>query len=190
MSDSVYSALLISSKERFFDAMRGVLKGERFGRIDSSSPSGAREILASGGYDLIFVNASGGDEAVNAAVTAPECSVVLVLLGADDFARRRGELTSSGVMIMEKPASPAAFSIAVDLMCAARERLRGAERRLGRAEEKMEDLRVIDRAKWMLIGNLQMTEAEAHRFIERQAMDRCVTRRAVAENILKTYKTI
>ena len=55
-------------------------------------------------------------------------------------------------------------------------------------EEKMEEIRIINRAKWLLIEQLKMTENEAHRYIEKQAMDRCVTRRTVAENILSTYK--
>ena len=52
----------------------------------------------------------------------------------------------------------------------------------------MEDVRLVNRAKWLLIGELNMTEKEAHRYIEKQAMDRCVTKRAVAEQILSTYK--
>ena len=32
-----------------------------------------------------------------------------------------------------------------------------------------------------------MTEAQAHRYIEKQAMDRCTTRREIALGIIKTY---
>ena len=32
-----------------------------------------------------------------------------------------------------------------------------------------------------------MTEAAAHRMIEKQAMDRCVTRREIAKEIIRTY---
>ena len=46
----------------------------------------------------------------------------------------------------------------------------------------------MNRAKWLLIEELKMTEQEAHRYIEKQAMDRCVTRRAVAEQILSIYQ--
>ena len=51
----------------------------------------------------------------------------------------------------------------------------------------MEDIRVVNKAKWFLIEQLKMTEQEAHRYIEKQAMDRCVTKRVIAENILSTY---
>ena len=33
-----------------------------------------------------------------------------------------------------------------------------------------------------------MTEAEAHRYMEKQAMDQRVSKRELAENIIKTYE--
>ena len=62
------------------------------------------------------------------------------------------------------------------------------EQKTASIEEKMEEIRIVNRAKWLLIEQLKMTEKEAHRYIEKQAMDRCVTRRIVAEKILATYK--
>ena len=56
------------------------------------------------------------------------------------------------------------------------------------SKEKMEEIKLINRAKWALINSLGMTEADAHRYIEKQAMDRCVARREIAENIIQTYK--
>ena len=50
-----------------------------------------------------------------------------------------------------------------------------------------DDIRLIDRAKWILITRMGMSENEAHRYIEKQAMDLRVTRRAIAEGLLKTY---
>ena len=48
----------------------------------------------------------------------------------------------------------------------------------------MEEIRLVNRAKWLLIEQRGMDEPTAHRYIEKQAMDRCVTRRAVAEEIV------
>ena len=60
-----------------------------------------------------------------------------------------------------------------------------AERRV----TDMEDLKIINRAKLLLVQQLKMTEAEAHRYIEKQAMDTCRKRRAIAENIIRAYET-
>ena len=54
-------------------------------------------------------------------------------------------------------------------------------------EEKMAEIRLVNKAKWLLISQLSMSEPEAHRYIEKQAMDRCVTKRTIAEEIMKTY---
>ena len=55
-------------------------------------------------------------------------------------------------------------------------------------EDKMAEIRLINRAKWVLIEKQGMSEQDAHRYIEKQAMDRRTTRRAIAEGILKTYE--
>ena len=57
-----------------------------------------------------------------------------------------------------------------------------------RLQEKMEDLRLIGRAKCLLIQYSHMTEQEAHRWIEQRSMDQRVTRRRVAEEILQKYE--
>ena len=55
-------------------------------------------------------------------------------------------------------------------------------------EEKMREIKIVNRAKWTLINSLNMSEDDAHRYIEKQAMDRCVSKREIAEEILRTYK--
>ena len=53
---------------------------------------------------------------------------------------------------------------------------------------RLEDMGLIDRAKCVLIQVLGMTEPQAHRYIEKQAMDMRVSKRQVAEELLKTYE--
>ena len=52
---------------------------------------------------------------------------------------------------------------------------------------KMEEIRLINRAKMLLMQCLKMTEQEAHRYLEKEAMDRGMKRLAVAEEVIKTY---
>lgn len=51
----------------------------------------------------------------------------------------------------------------------------------------MEEIRIVNRAKWLLISEIKMDEQNAHRYIEKQAMDRCISKRKIAEEIIKTY---
>ena len=67
-------------------------------------------------------------------------------------------------------------------------RLKKIEKKQVSIEEKMEEIRLVNKAKWLLIECLGMTESEAHRHIEKTAMDTRTSRKTVAENIIKTYK--
>ena len=92
------------------------------------------------------------------------------------------------MLALSKPVTAQTVAQSLTLICATRERLRRMEQKTASVEEKIEEIRIVNKAKWLLIDQLKMTEQEAHRYIEKQAMDRCVTRRTIAENILATYK--
>ena len=72
-------------------------------------------------------------------------------------------------------------------MISARERLRKLEVKTLSVEEKMQEIRIINRAKCLLISELKMTEPDAHRFIEKRAMDSCTSKAEIAKNIINTY---
>ena len=73
------------------------------------------------------------------------------------------------------------------MMSAVHRRLANAIPQAERMQQKLKDIRVIDKAKCLLIQYERLTEEEAHRAIEKQAMDRRVSRREVAERILEAY---
>ena len=79
------------------------------------------------------------------------------------------------------------MAVALSWLSSAREKLRKTEKKTLSIEEKMEEIRIVNRAKWILIRELKLDEPEAHRYIEKQAMDRCISKRIVAEEIIKTY---
>jgi response regulator NasT len=78
---------------------------------------------------------------------------------------------------------------ALKLAAAAYNKMVKLKQENGKLLQLIDDIRFIDRAKCILIQYLNMTEAEAHRHIEKQAMDMRITRKQVAKDILKTYET-
>lgn len=54
-------------------------------------------------------------------------------------------------------------------------------------ETKMKEIRLVNRAKWLLIAHESMTEAEANRWIEKTAMDACRKKAAIADDIIRRY---
>ncbi len=53
---------------------------------------------------------------------------------------------------------------------------------------KLSDTRLVSRAKLLLMTRLNMSEEEAHKFIEKTAMSTGAKRGEVAQNIIRTYE--
>ena len=54
--------------------------------------------------------------------------------------------------------------------------------------KQVEDIKKVDRAKCLLIQYNKMTEEQAHRYLEKQAMDLRISRRAVADKIINYFE--
>ena len=94
-----------------------------------------------------------------------------------------------GVLTFPRPGSRQSITQAVRLIAATHNRLAAFERKAVKLEAKMKEIRLINRAKWLLIDRFNMTEEEAHKYIEKTAMDNCVKRSEIAENIIRTYES-
>lgn len=93
-----------------------------------------------------------------------------------------------GVLTLSKPTNMQMVAQNLRILCATRERMRQMEAKQATVEEKIEEIRLVNRAKWLLIECLGMTEPEAHRYIEKQSMDQRISKREAAEAVIKTYK--
>lgn len=59
---------------------------------------------------------------------------------------------------------------------------------MSKANRTPEEMEIINRAKTTLMEYLGFTEPQAHRYIEKHAMDMRVTKIEIARNILKIYE--
>ncbi len=187
-----YSVLLVSSSPKFNESMLALLPESRFYPVAAvSDVSSARRRLLESKYDIVIINAPLPDDfGTRLALYICENSGagVLLFVKAEHYPDINGRVSPFGVLALPKPTTSRAVSQSLQLLCGTRERLRRMEQKTASIEEKMEEIRIINRAKLLLMEQLKMTEKEAHRFIEKQAMDRCVTRITIAQSILSTYK--
>ena len=93
-----------------------------------------------------------------------------------------------GVLVLEKPLHRAWLQQALAVASATRSRLSALQKQNLRLRQQVDDIRLVARAKILLVQHLNMTEPQAHHFIEKQAMDRRVPKRQVAEGILRSYE--
>ncbi len=142
-------------------------------------------------FDLILVNAPLPDDVgvgFAEAACAESDAGVLLLIRSELYEETYYRVRASGVIALPKPTSTQMVAQSLRVLCAIRERLRGMRRHQATVEEKIEELRLVNRAKWLLIECLHMTEPEAHSYITRQAMEQRTGKKEIAENIIRTYQ--
>ncbi len=94
-----------------------------------------------------------------------------------------------GVITVAKPINRSMLWFSLKMAKASHNRMQKIQKENTKLVERIEDIKIVSRAKSVLISYLNMTEQEAHKHIEREAMDGRLTRRAVAEGVLKLYDT-
>ena len=190
--ERTYSVLVVSASAAFDRTVSDLLPRNDFFPVNMVKSCGeARRALLDKEYDIVLINAPLQDD-FGMRLAIDVCSTshagVLLCVKSALYNDVYSKVTPHGVLTLSKPTSLPMITHSLRVLCALRERLRKLEAKQQSVEERMEEIRLVNRAKWLLIEELNMTEQEAHRYIEKQAMDRCVTKRAVAEQILSTYK--
>ena len=189
--ERTYSVLLVSAFEKFNAAVTPLLPVSDYWPVTVvKSVAEARRRLLEQSYDIVLINAPLPDDfGMRLAIDTCNSSGagVLLLVKNEVYNDIYSKVVGYGVMTLSKPTSTQMVAQSLRVLCATRERLRKVEERQASVEEKIEEIRLVNKAKWQLIECLRMTEAEAHRYIEKQAMDQRVSKREIAESIIETY---
>ena len=191
LKERLYSILVVSAAESFNASLSELLPEAHCHPVHMvSSISEAKRAISERAYDFVFINAPLPDEhgtrfAIDASTI--KNSVVVLLVRSEIYAETLDKVVEYGVFVLAKPVSRTMVVHALEWMSSARERIRAHETKAQTLEEKMAEIRIVNRAKLLLISELHMDEPQAHRYIEKKAMDRCVTRKVIAEEIIKTY---
>lgn len=185
-----YRVLVAGSGDKIFDYISETLPRSSFDPILRAGDAGeVRRMLMDTPVDIVIINTPLSDDfGVELALDLAEGTMgVLLLVKNELFDQVCYKVEDSGVLTIGKPMTRQGFYSAVKLLSAMTARLSKMEKANRTLQEKMADIRVVNRAKWLLIEHHHMKEQDAHYFIEKQAMDTRLSRREVAENIIRTY---
>lgn len=174
-----YRLLAVDCCDELVDAIKSrALCGCISAVLRASASQDIPAIVAAQKPDAVVI--SGG---ASAAVDAAERSSAAILLLTDDAALPR-RCIRAGVMT----AHPDELAAVLPSLLATAERLRTLRDKTSSLQQRLDDSRIVARAKLLLISRLGMSEGDAHRYIEKTAMDSCLPRRGVAEGIIRTYE--
>lgn len=189
----VESVLICSSSDKGRAFLAELLQANLFTEITTvQCGAEARRLLNQKDFELVIINAPLKDESgeeLSIRVTDISLAGVLLIVKAENADDVSAKVEDNGVVVLPKPFSRGMFFQTLKLMAATRRRMLGLQRENEQLQKKIETIRLVDRAKCVLIQHLNFSEPQAHRYIEKQAMDRRISKREVAEGILKTYES-
>lgn len=186
-----YSVLIVCSKEKSAQSLTSMLPVQVFSPIVTAGGADeARRMLSQNSYDIIIIDTPLRDEfgtqfAID--ISKDARGSILLLVKAEVYEAVTYKVESHGVYTLAKPSPKQIFYQTVRLMAANSAKLKSLWNKTLSLQEKMEELRMVNRAKWILIEHLHMDEDAAHKYLEREAMNSRSTKRAVAESIIRSY---
>ena len=115
-------------------------------------------------------------------------SAALVVITKGELAEAvQSKIKFTGAFVIGRPCSKAALIQAIRFADIAGENLKRLAEEKKRLEQQLEDMKIINRAKLCLMQYLNFTEEQAHRHLQKQAMDLRKTQKQAAEDILIMY---
>ena len=183
-----YSVLIVSSSAKMAQKLTQLLdEQKRFTADTRGSAAAARRVLAERQYDMVLITDPLTDESASGLaceLCADNHTVAALITDIQNYDDVSEHVCRYGVFVLPKPAPKQLLRQALDCMQSTRERLRRFEKKQLSLEDKMKEIRAINRAKWKLISSRGMSEEGAHRYIEKQAMDCGVSKLIIALQII------
>jgi len=180
------SILIVSAVEQFDYLVKKSLVGFLTLDVVRSVALARRHILEKD-YDIVALNMPLADEpgtefAID--VSEQRSASVLIVSPHEIYADVMDMVTDHGVMVVSSPCPPMVMDKAIRLLVAMQGRIKALQKKIRTAEEKMEELRIVSKAKIILVEKKHLSEEEAHKYIGKQAMNHGVSRKRIAETIL------
>ncbi|AUS80904.1 ANTAR domain-containing protein [Actinoalloteichus sp. AHMU CJ021] len=110
--------------------------------------------------------------------------VILTAFSQRDLVERARDAGAMAYLV--KPFAKRDLIPAIELAMSRFAEVRALEGEVADLQERLEARKVVERAKGLLMKNQSLSEPEAFRWIQRTAMDRRTTMKAVAEAVLET----
>ena len=188
LKEKTYSVLVVSVSKNFITDMHTLLSSSKYEAVKyTGSVSSAKRANLEKAYDIVIIDTplpddTGDELAVD--LSTNENSIVMMLVHYDLYEEVHENYSKYGIFVASKPTSVEILSQSLNWQKSARERTRSYEKRTLSIEDKMQEIRLVNLAKLKLITDKGMSEDEAHKYISKQAMDKCVNKGAIAQEIL------
>ena len=187
MTLDTYSVLLVTKDSRLSQTICAMLAPPLFEIEAMSDFNEARRRLSERVYNIVIVDYAEGLGSEFAVDASDSLSVILLLTPASLFEEVSYRVEGFGIITVSNPFDQFYFYNMIKAAIAVQYKVKSLSSQTTKLKVKMEEVRLVSRAKMLLMQNQKMTEQEAHRHLEKEAMDSGLKKTAVAEKIIKLY---
>lgn len=182
--------ILIAGKtEQICESIAMLLSGQDVSTVNVTDGVLMRCMDVSG-FDVVIISTPLADEFgldLVAELRDKTQAAFIVLTKSEIADEVQNRIKFTGAFVIGRPCGKSALLQALRFADVAGESIKRLEQENVQLERQLEDVRVVSRAKACLMQYLNLTEEQAHRHIQKQAMDMRKTQRAVAEDVLRMY---
>lgn len=187
MASDIHSVLVVTKDIKTSTLISAMLVPPMFDVILAEDFNEARRLCTERVFNIVIVDFADG-EGTDFAVDISSCTSTILLLAPTQFFDQLSyRVEPYGILTITSPFDQFYFYNMIKIAIAVQYKVQVLSSQTIKLKEKMEEIRIVNRAKMLLMQNKEMSEQEAHRFLEKQAMDRSMKRIAVADEIIKTY---
>jgi len=187
MDSESHSVLLVSKESKIVTQISAFLMPPMFELTTCSDFNEARRVAKERNFNIVIVDSGDGSDMDFAVDISDSSSTILLLAPAEHFDQISYRVEGYGILTITKPFDAFYFYNMMKIAIAVQYKIQVLSSQTVKLKEKMEEIRLVNRAKMLLMQNLNMSEQESHRYIEKEAMDRCIKRTAMAEQIIRMY---
>lgn len=191
--DKKYTVLIVSSSEKSTDFIKkSGTDAEVFEKPEiAATAAEAKAILSSKKFDTVMINEPLEDESgteLAKAVTANFGAACLLIVKKEDYKTAVADVEPYGAACISKPMSREAISQASRILIAMKNIIDNSGKKTETLKSEVAELKIVDRAKFLLMDKLGLSEEEAHKHLEKQAMDLCIRKSDAAKRVIMTYE--
>ena len=138
----------------------------------ASNAAAGKGMMVGSRFDLMIINTpledQFGDEAATFASVKSDAGVIILIKNAlvDNYAV---DMERHGVMVVGKPVVKGILRQAILFAQVMKYRIRVLQKENEKLTSRLDSVKTVNKAKWVLVEYFNMTEQQAHKYIEKQA---------------------
>ncbi len=183
-------SLIVAANEKTTAFFEGFFNAAKKKHISSLNGGEARRIANEKDIDFAIINTPLNDEFGSelAIYFSEELNINTILVVKKDISEEIREKTEEfGITVVSRPLNKETLYQAYILQKSIRRKILGIKNENDRLKNKIEEIKAVDRAKCLLIEHEKMSENEAHKYIEQNAMKQRRKKMEIAREIIREY---